>query len=157
MKIFKKVGLAVILILLLAQFFGPTKNEGDQDSLTAFINETDPPKQVHEVLKTTCYDCHSNITKYPWYNKITPVNYWMASHVNEGKEELNFSDWNSYSLKRKEHKMEEIYEEVEKKKMPLESYTWTHSGAKLTDEQIKEMVTWAKQQQTHYKSELNKQ
>lgn len=154
MKILKKIGWFLLLALLIAQFFRPEKNEGDLATITPFVEETNPPEDVHNILKNTCYDCHSNVTKYPWYNKITPINYWMADHVNHGKEELNFSDWSTYSLKKKEHKMEEVYEEVEEKHMPLDSYTWIHSEAKLTDEQIKAVVDWAKQVQANYKSQL---
>ncbi len=156
MKILKKIGWFLLLVLLISQFFGPDKNEGDLTTLEPFISETKPPEAVHKILKETCFDCHSNVTRYPWYNKITPVNYWLAHHIDEGKEELNFSEWSSYSVKKKEHKMEEVYEEVEKKKMPLKSYTWTHAEAKLTDDQIKAVVDWAKPIQANYKSQLNK-
>ena len=154
MKILKKLGWFLLVVLLVAQFFSPDKNEGNLESLTTFIAETSPPDNVHIILKTTCFDCHSDVTRYPWYNKITPVNYWIADHVRHGKEELNFSEWKSYSLKRKEHKMEEVYEEVEEKHMPLESYTWMHTEAKLTDDQIKEVVDWAKKVQSDYKLQL---
>lgn len=156
MKILKKLGWFLVLALVVAQIFRPEKNDGDLATITLFTNETNPPDNVYEILKTTCFDCHSNVTKYPWYNKITPVNYWIADHIDDGKEELNFSEWKAYSLKRKEHKMKEVYEEVEKRHMPLESYTWMHSEATLTDEQIKAVVDWAKQVQTDYKSQLNK-
>ncbi|MDJ0645299.1 MAG: heme-binding domain-containing protein [Flavobacteriaceae bacterium] len=155
MKILKKIGWFLLVALLIAQFFSPEKNNGDLTSITAFVQETNPPDNVHEILKTTCFDCHSNFTRYPWYNNITPVNYWMADHVRHGKGEVNFSEWSTYSLKKKEHKMEEVYEEVEEKHMPLESYTWIHSDAKLTDEQIKAVVDWAKSVQSDFKSQLN--
>lgn len=155
MKILKKLAWFLLIALLVAQFFGPDKNDGDITAITSFTNETKPPENVHKILKTTCFDCHSNVTRYPWYNKITPINYWMADHIRHGKEELNFSEWSSYSLKRKEHKMEEVHEEVEKKKMPLESYTWTHYDARLSEEQIEAIVNWAKSVQSEYKSQLN--
>ena len=79
----------------------------------------------------------------------------MAEHVEHGKKEVNFSSWSEYSLKRKEHKMEEVWEEVQKKKMPLESYTWTHGDANLTDVQIESVVAWAKAIQEEYKKQLN--
>ena len=157
MKILKRLGWFLLIALLIAQFFGPEKNDGDLATLAAFTNETNPPENVKTVLKNTCYDCHSNVTRYPWYNKITPVNYWIDDHVRHGKGDLNFSDWASYSVKKKEHKMEELYEEVEEKHMPLESYTWMHSDAKLSDEEISAVVTWAKQVQSDYKSQLNKE
>lgn len=150
MKIIKKIFLFLLIVLVIAQFFGPEKNEGDLASIDAFIAETNPPQDVKLILKETCYDCHSDVTRYPWYNKITPVNYWLANHVKDGKKHLNFSNWEGNSVKRKDHKFEELIEMVEDKEMPLESYTITHSDAKLTDAQIKSVVDWAKQVRTKY-------
>mgnify|MGYP005999315597 CR=1 FL=1 len=154
MKYLKKLGWLLIIIFVIAQFFQPEKNEGDISSVATFISETNPPKEVHSILKNACFDCHSNKTKYPWYSKITPINFWMADHVRVGKKKLNFSKWSEYSLKRKEHKMEELWEEVDEKEMPLNSYTWTHFDAQLTDAQIKEVVNWAKNIQSKYKEQL---
>jgi len=154
MKILKKVGLVLLLILIIAQFFDPKKNDGNLASLDAFIAETNPPEDVLQILKTTCFDCHSSKTTYPWYNNITPVNYWLEEHIEDGKKHLDFSNWSSYSLKRKEHKMDELYEEVEEREMPLNSYTWTHAEANLTQEQIDAVVTWGKKVQTDYKQQM---
>jgi hypothetical protein len=155
MKIVKKIGLLLLVIFVIAQFFGPEKNVGEYTSLDAFIAETNPPEDVKTIMKATCFDCHSNSTNYPWYFNVTPVNYWISDHIEEGKKELNFSKWSSYSLKRKEHKFDEIWEEVEKKKMPLDSYTWTHGDAKLSDKQIAVIVKWAKETQANYKIQIN--
>jgi hypothetical protein len=155
MKVLKKILVFLLVVLVIMQFFGPDKNEGELSSLDAFLTETNPPENVKVILKEACFDCHSDVTKYPWYNTITPINYWIDGHIDHGKGELNFSKWASYSLKRKEHKMEEVWEEVEKKKMPLESYTWTHGEANLSQEQIAGLVTWAKQLQQQYKAQLN--
>lgn len=157
MKILKKILLFLLIIFLIAQFFSPDKNEGELSSLDSFLNETQPTENVHIILKQACFDCHSNVTKYPWYSAITPVNYWIADHIDHGKKELNFSNWATYSVKRKEHKFEEIWEEVEKKHMPLDSYTWIHSEAKLSSDQIELVVSWAKQVQANYKKELDNQ
>ncbi|MCF6295281.1 MAG: heme-binding domain-containing protein [Flavobacteriaceae bacterium] len=154
MKILKKILLLLLIVLIIAQFFGPEKNEGNTASIEAFIADTNPPEAVKLILKQSCFDCHSNNTRYPWYSNITPANYWMADHVNHGKEELNFSNWNAYTIKKKDHKLEELIEMVEEKEMPLPSYTWTHSEAKLTDSQIESMIAWAKQVRVKYSSEL---
>ncbi len=146
----KKIGLIVLALLIIAQFFGPEKNEGDTASMNAFYAETMPSNEVKQILKVSCNDCHSNVTRYPWYNNITPINYWLASHVNDGKKHFNISNWEGNSTKRKDHKFEELIEMVENKYMPLKSYTWTHSDAVLTDAQIKAVVTWAKQVRTKY-------
>jgi hypothetical protein len=154
MKVLKKIGVVLLIALVVAQFFGPEKNDGNLDTVNAFIAETNPPAEVTQILKTTCFDCHSAKTNYPWYNNITPVNYWLDEHVRDGKKHLDFSKWSEYSLKRKEHKMDELYEEVEKKEMPLNSYTWTHGDANLTQAQIDAVVAWAKKVQADYKQQM---
>ena len=154
MKFLKKIGVVLLIALVVAQFFGPEKNDGNLDTVNAFIAETNPPAEVTQILKTTCFDCHSAKTNYPWYNNITPVNYWLDEHVRDGKKHLDFSKWSEYSLKRKEHKMDELYEEVEKKEMPLNSYTWTHADANLTQAQIDAVVAWGKKVQADYKQQM---
>jgi hypothetical protein len=145
MKFLKKVLFVLFIVFVVAQFFGPEKNQGDLATLEPFLNETNPPEDVHLILKTACFDCHSDYTRYPWYNAITPVNYWLADHVDHGKGELNFSNWAEYSLKRKDRKLEEVMDLIKKKEMPLESYTWTHKDAILSDEQIENVMAWTKE------------
>lgn len=96
---------------------------------------TSPSDEVKALIKGACYDCHSNATVYPWYSEVAPVSWWTKHHVNEGREELNFSVWADYSLKKADHKLEECAEEVEEGKMPLDSYTWTHGDADLNEKQ----------------------
>lgn len=150
MKIFKKILLFLLLIFVIAQFFGPEKNQGKVASIDAFVSETNPTDEVMLVLKESCFDCHSDFTRYPWYSNITPVNYWMDGHVKHGKGELNFSKWSSYSVKRKDHKLEETVEMIENGEMPLPSYTWTHKEAKLTDTQIKAIKNWVERVRVGY-------
>jgi hypothetical protein len=150
MKLLKKLFLLLLVAFVIAQFFGPEKNQGDLASIEPFLAETNPPEDVKVILKETCYDCHSDYTRYPWYNNITPINYWLAGHVDHGKEELNFSNWAEFSTKKKDHKLEEIEELVLAKEMPLESYTITHSEAKLTDAQIQSVVDWVKSARAKY-------
>lgn len=143
MKIIKRVRVVLLITVLIAQFFGPKKNEGKLTSIDAFLIETNPPEDVKLILENTCFDCHSNVTKYPWYNNITPVNYWLASHIKDGKKHFNVSNWAGNSTKRKAHKFDELIEMVEDKVMPLNWYAWTHSEAKLSDAEIKAVVDWA--------------
>ncbi|WP_282121669.1 heme-binding domain-containing protein [Algibacter mikhailovii] len=143
MTVLKKVLFGVLIVFGIAQFFSPDKNQGQMASIKAFLEETNPPEDVRLILQKTCYDCHSDVTEYPWYNHITPINYWLAGHVKDGKKHFNMSNWSGNSIKRKDHKFEELIEMVEDKTMPLNSYTWTHSEAKLTDDQIKSVIDWA--------------
>ncbi|WP_034046104.1 heme-binding domain-containing protein [Wocania ichthyoenteri] len=153
MRKIKKILLVLLVVFVVAQFFNPNKNEGDLASIDAFLDETNPPENVKLILKKSCYDCHSDVTRYPWYNNITPINYWLASHVKDGKKHFNVSKWEGNSVKRKDHKFEELIEMVEAKEMPLNSYTWTHSEAKLTEVQINEVINWAKKVRLKYSLE----
>ncbi|WP_299012100.1 heme-binding domain-containing protein [uncultured Polaribacter sp.] len=155
MKVLKKILLALLLILVVAQFFRPDKNDGNLTSVNTFLAETNPPANVKKILETTCFDCHSSKTNYPWYNSVTPVNYWLESHIKDGKKHLNFSKWSAYSVKKKEHKMDELHEEVEEGEMPLNSYSWTHGDANLTPAQIDAVVAWGKKVQADYKQQMS--
>jgi hypothetical protein len=103
------------------------------------------PNNVQQILRTSCYDCHSNHTNYPWYTNIQPIGLWMQWHVNEGKEELNFSEFKTFTPKRQKHKFEEIEEVIEANEMPLWPYTLIHTETKLSAEQMTLLTNWAKQ------------
>jgi hypothetical protein len=155
MKILKKMAILLLLILIAIQFYRPEKNLAQGDHTKVFLTETNPPTEVRQILENTCYDCHSNNTRYPWYNNIAPVSYWLADHVRHGKGDLNFSEWNGYSNKKKDHKLEEVVEVIEDGEMPLKEYTWTHSDAKLSENQKQQIIDWAKQTRALY--QLNQQ
>ena len=150
MRIIKKILWLLLIVFVIAQFFGPEKNEGTTESIVTFLDDTNPPENVKMILKENCFDCHSSITRYPWYNNITPVNYWMSDHIKHAKGHFNVSKWNDYSVKKKDHKLEELIEMVKKKEMPLPSYTWMHSEANLNDDQIKSIIDWAKKTSSNY-------
>jgi hypothetical protein len=155
MKIVKSILISMSVALVIAQFFGPAKNDGDMATVAAFIAETNPPEDVKKILETTCFDCHSAKTSYPWYNAITPINYYLEEHIKDGQKHLNFSKWNEYSLKKKEHKMDELHEEVAEGEMPLNSYTWLHADANLNSRQIAAVVAWGKKVQGDYKQQMS--
>jgi len=143
MSKFEKLALAIVAILITVQFIQPEKNQGNYD-LKPFLAETTPSNEVKTMLFNACFDCHSNNTQYPWYFQITPLNFRIAHHIEEGKEHLNFSDWNSYNKDQKEHALEEVIEVMEEHEMPLKTYTWLHKEAKLTEAQVTQIIDWAK-------------
>lgn len=139
----KKILLALLAVIILIQFIRPEKNNSNNE-LNAISTVMDVPAEVQEILKTSCNDCHSNNTVYPWYSEIAPVSWYLASHVNEGKEHLNFSEWASYNENQKSHIIKDIEEELQDKKMPLKSYLIIHENAKMTEAQYKIMLNWVK-------------
>jgi len=151
-KTIKKIGLLLLLLFIAIQFIRPDKNEGGYSSLDAFKTDTKPSKEILSILKTNCFDCHTNQTNYPWYAEIAPISYWLADHVNEGKDEFNMSNWETYSIKKKDHKLEELIEEVEEGEMPLDSYTWVHG--KLSKQDQEKLIQWATLARMQYQNDL---
>lgn len=141
----KKIILVLIAIIVVIQFFRPDFNTNSADDNLDFLNITQPSEEVASIIKSSCYDCHSNFTESMWYMNIAPISWWIKDHIDEGKEELNFSDWGNYNIKRKNHKLEECIELIEENEMPLESYTIMHKEAKLSDEQKTILTAWFKE------------
>ncbi|MCC6461128.1 MAG: heme-binding domain-containing protein [Saprospiraceae bacterium] len=143
MKKYIKIALYVVLaLLLLAQFIRPERNLSN-DQTHHIATRFPVPAAVEGILKTACYDCHSNLTVYPWYANIQPVASWLANHVDEGKRELNFSNFTTRKIAVQNHKMEEVIEMVRENEMPLSSYTWVHRDAMLSAEQKELLISWA--------------
>jgi hypothetical protein len=102
------------------------------------------PSKVSGILRTSCYDCHSNETRWPWYSYIAPVSYFITSDVNEGRKHLNFSEWDKYDEKKKAKKLDGIIEMVTEGEMPLPMYLLIHKNAKLDTEKINILKEWVK-------------
>lgn len=142
-----KILLGLAVLLLLAQFIRPERNESDDRTYDISTKYT-VPSEVNNVLKVACNDCHSNKTTYPWYANVQPAAWWLSDHVNEGKSELNFSQFTKRPLAIQYHKFEEIVKEVDEKEMPLKEYTYLgmHPDANLTDTQRELIISWARGQ-----------
>lgn len=138
----KKIGIAVLAIIIIMQFFRIDKVNPEAVSENDFIAITQPDDKTKTILENACYACHSYKTEYPWYSNIAPISWWIKDHVDEGREHLNFSEWAGYSSKKQLHKLHECYEEVEEGEMPLNEYTWTHAEAKLSHEDREHLEHW---------------
>lgn len=139
----RKILLALLVALVLIQFIRPAKNQSPEISANDISRIYSVPANVNDILKKACTDCHSNNTNYPWYNNVQPIAWWLADHIKEGKKELNFSEFSSYPPKKQHHKLEEVIEQVKEGEMPLNSYTWVHKNAVLTEEEKLALSTWA--------------
>ena len=142
-KWLKRIIAGLLVTFILIQLIRPKKNNGMADTNKDITHFVDVPNTIMSILKTSCYDCHSNKTNYPWYAEIAPSSWLLASHVKEGKAELNFSEFSQYSRRRMKSKLSAIAEQVDKREMPLKSYLWLHSTAELNDTQIQQIKVWA--------------
>jgi len=141
-KILKRTFQILLLAFIVIQFFRPAKNRSEGVSANDITKVYAVPENVQAILKTSCYDCHSNNTVYPWYSQIQPAAWWLDDHIQEGKRELNFSEFASYRIGRQYRKLNEINEQVKEGEMPLDSYLWIHKNAKLDEQQKLALANW---------------
>jgi hypothetical protein len=132
----KRVLVAAALLVAAIQFIpvrpGNPPVQGDFDG----------PPQVRAILVRSCYDCHSDETRWPWYSRVAPVSWMVAHHVDEGREKLNFSRWRSLDAAGRRRLAGEIVEEVEKSAMPLPAYLLLHGDARLTGDDLRTLRAW---------------
>lgn len=143
MGLTKKIGWGIVIAGIAIQFIRPARNSSGQ-VLPLDISHSFPiPDNVQTLLKTACYDCHSNNTYYPLYANVQPIGLLLNNHIQKGKKDLNFSEFGSYSLRRQQSKLKAIANQVNDDAMPLSSYTWMHKNAKLSKENKALIIEWA--------------
>ena len=147
MKVFKIIVVVLLVAFVGIQFIPTNRNHSEEVPPSDFMLVKNVPTEVKSILMISCYDCHSNNTHYPWYQKVQPVSWYLEGHIEDGKEELNFSDFGSYSDRMQKAKMRSIISQVEDGKMPLPSYTLLHPEAELTAEEKQLLVKWIEEMQ----------
>jgi hypothetical protein len=142
MKVYRKAWFCLLLVIVVIQFIQPKKNISPQLGANDISKVYAIPSGIHQTFTQKCYDCHSNNTRYPWYFNIQPVGWWLAAHVYEGKEHLNFSEFKQYQSTKVREKLEDIAEVVEDRSMPLKPFVLLHPESKLTVEDEKSITVW---------------
>ena len=135
--------LSVIAALILIQFIRPEKNLGELNTEADFLQMVEVPDTLASIFLNSCYDCHSNHTRYPWYSHLAPLSWYLNSHVEEGKAHLNFSSWDIMDKAQKVTQLNQICEEITYGSMPLNSYLLIHRSSRLTEKDIQKICTWA--------------
>jgi len=141
-RVLKKIAVGIAVVFVALQFFRPERSlvaASDEEDL---INVLPPPPGVRETLVNSCYDCHSNQTRYPWYASIQPFAWFLDHHVEEGRMHINFSEFGGLPPRRAVQVLEACGDEVAEKEMPLWSYTLAHPAARLTEAQRADLVAW---------------
>ena len=137
-----KIFIVILFVgFVVMQFFQPVRNTNN-DFSGLITEQKQIPENIKTIFENSCLDCHSNNSRYWWYDKISPVSWFIDGHIKEGKEELNLSEWGTMDFYDQIAALEDMGKEVERKKMPLKSYTLIHKQAKLSDDQIKEFIEW---------------
>ena len=130
--------IGAILVVVIAIQFVPV----DRGAAAALSVEA--PAQVMDVIETSCADCHSGATRWPWYGRVAPISWIVAHHVAEGREHVDFSRWQDVDAGRRSHWLEEIVEVIETGEMPPGYYTAMHGDADLDVRSRELLLRWAR-------------
>lgn len=130
----------VVAVVLAIQVIPVERNVSTVPPGQSFEKTEKVPANVAAILKVSCYDCHSNNSRYPWYSELQPGAWFMAQHIKKGRDELNFDEFNNYSKRRKKAKIKSIISQIEKDEMPLKSYLLLHPDAGLTPNKKKVLL-----------------
>ena len=140
----RKIALGTLVVFLLIQLIPVRRDNPTAVPAQDFIQVEQPPEEIAQQIRRSCYDCHSHHTQWPWYSYVAPVSWLVANHVHEGREKVNFSTWGALSPRKKEHAIEEIIEYLDNEKMPLYSYTLIHRDARLDDQKRSALIAYFK-------------
>ncbi len=135
-----RIVIILMIVVLIAIQFVPVDKTNPP-----VTGEIKAPSEVMEILRVSCYDCHSNETVWPWYSNIAPMSWLVAYDVDEGREHMNFSEWESYSEEDKAEDIEEIWEEIEEGEMPLWYYLIIQTQARLSADQKETIRKWVEE------------
>lgn len=141
-KILKWTVIVLIVIFIGIQFIRPALTNPPVDESQTIVAKTQMIPEVASILDRSCRDCHTNKTVWPWYTKVAPVSWWLADHVNEGRQNLNMSEWGKLPKDRQDRKLRQICDEIQDGAMPLSSYLPMHPAAKLSDQDKKTLCDW---------------
>jgi len=152
-KALKWAALAILVLFVAAQAYRPDRTNPRVDESKTLGAHARVPPEVAAILERSCNDCHSSETRWPWYSHVAPVSWWLKSHVEEGRRELNVSEWGTYAPRKRERKLHEICQQVEAGQMPLKSYLPLHPSARLSDEDKRVLCEWARGEERRLASE----
>jgi len=98
--------------------------------------ELQAPPEVKAVLRNSCYSCHSNETKLPWFDEVVPAYWLVSSDVKEARKQLNFSEIGKLPAAQQKGFLFEAVNMIQLGAMPLHSYLKVHPNAAVTPEQL---------------------
>jgi len=142
MKFLKKIVPFLLVVFVGIQFIPTKRNQSTEVLESDFSKTFTVPANIQNMFEKSCYDCHSNNTNYPWYNKIQPISWLLENHIKEGKKEFNFSEFGAYSKRKQKNKLKSLASQIRDNEMPMQSYTLIHSDAKLSDSDKEQIIVW---------------
>jgi cytochrome c len=102
------------------------------------------PDEIRAAFSQKCGDCHSNNTRWPLYSRVAPSS-WLVEHdVHEGREHLNLSSWEQYSIDSRIDLLGRMSSQLRQGKMPKKQYLLLHPEARLSEAERTLIVNWTK-------------
>jgi len=141
-KVLRWTLIVLICAFVVAQFFGPARTNPAADPSQSIESKLQVTPEVAVIFDRSCNDCHSNKTRWPWYSHVAPVSWFVIDHVNEGRENVNFSEWSQYPPETANGLLRQICREVRAGVMPLSSYTPLHAGSEVSTEDRQKLCAW---------------
>jgi hypothetical protein len=139
-----KWGVIVLALIVVGlQFTTPAHTNPPVDNRQTLAATMTVPPEVSAAFTRSCNDCHSDTTNWRWYTYVAPVSWFTVGHVNEGRRELNLSEWGGYSKRKQETRLKGICAQVRSGDMPLASYALVHREVKLTPDEINMICAWS--------------
>ncbi len=142
-KVFKWIAIALACVFAVAQLWRPARTNPTIDQSQTIQASLQMYPQVTGIIDRSCRDCHSNETRWPWYTNVAPVSWFIVDHVNEGRKEMNLSEWGRYDRDRHRRLLRDMCELVEDGAMPLGTYIPLHAGSTLSADDKKVFCEWA--------------
>lgn len=144
-----KLKWAVIIIAVLLtglQLISPERTNPPFDEAQTLESNSAVPQEVNAIFARSCNDCHSNKTDWRWYSYVAPISNFTVNHVDDGRSELNFSEWGKYGKRTRETRLTAICQLVKEGAMPLGSYNLIHRDALLSPTQINLICKWTEEE-----------
>jgi hypothetical protein len=129
-------------LFVVMQFIRPERSNPPVDPARTLEARLAVPADVAGILERSCQDCHTHKTRWPWYSRFAPGSWLLARDVNEARDELNLSEWDSYDEETAAEQLEAMCEETKEGEMPLRPYTWLHPGARLSSADVEQLCAW---------------
>ncbi len=123
----------------------------------ALLDGSTAPEEIRQVLAAKCADCHSANTHYPPYSRLAPVSWLVERDIQQGREHLNMSEWQRYSMETRIDLLAKIASEVRSEQMPVRQYLVLHPQARLTPEEEQTIYDWAKAEHKQLKRQVAEQ
>lgn len=137
----------IVVLFVVIQFIPITMPKAEKENPNDLLANVKMPEHVASMFRESCYDCHSNETKFPWYAHIAPSSWLLSRDIREARQRVNFSNWEKLSKIQQIAMLSNVAIEVKNGDMPFWAYPIMHPKARMSKVDRKEMIDWVRKYQ----------